>query len=259
MPSAIPIQNSPLALFGALPTSSWNDWPDTSQCHRENYTVSPISCIDRQAEAVVLSLARSIEARDVLTEGHSQRLAEYSVLFGKRIGLRGEELAALRMGSLVHDIGKIAVPDVILFKAGPLTPAERKIVEQHPIVGERICAPLKSFHEALPAIRHHHERIDGSGYPDGLIGNEIPLTARVLQIVDIYDALTTDRPYRKALPPEWAMAVMMSEAHRGWLDYSLVCQFSHIWQTAGYLMSGSESLSGSCTGRIESVRGCTQK
>ena len=136
--------------------------------------------------------------------------------------------SVLRIASLVHDIGKVAIPDAILCKPGRLTPIEMELMRQHPVVGENICAPLKSFREALPAIRHHHERMDGSGYPDGLSGEQIPLNARIVQIADIYDALTTDRAYRRAMSQEWALAVMMTEAHRGWLDVSLVSKFTKI-------------------------------
>lgn len=120
-------------------------------------------------------------------------------------------------------------------------------MRQHPVVGESICAPLKSFRDALPLIRHHHERMDGSGYPDGLVGDQIPVSARILQTVDIYDALTTDRPYRRAMPRESALAVMMSEVHRGWLDCSLVGALSQISQTPGFLVSGTCSLTATWT------------
>ncbi len=174
------------------------------------------------AETVLLSLARSIEAKDPYTEGHCERLSQYSVAMADRLGLPEEQKVALRRGGIVHDIGKVAVPEHILLKPGPLTPDERKVMEQHTIVGERICAPLKSFRLVLPIIRHHHEKLDGSGYPDGLKGDQIPLAARILQTVDIYDALSTDRPYRKALPPEKAFSVMREEVKRGWWDESLV-------------------------------------
>jgi cyclic di-GMP phosphodiesterase len=141
------------------------------------------------------------------------------------LGLPEDLRVALRRGGLVHDIGKLAVPEHILLKPGPLTPDERKIVEQHTIAGERICAPLRSFRNVLPIIRHHHEKQDGSGYPDGLKGDQIPLTARILQVTDIYDALTTDRPYRKALSPEKAFAIMREEVKRGWWDGSVLNQF----------------------------------
>jgi putative two-component system response regulator len=180
------------------------------------------------AETVLLSLALSIEAKDPYTEGHCDRLSKYSVALGERLGLPEDLRVALRRGGLVHDIGKLAVPENILLKPGPLTPEERKIMEQHTLVGERICAPLRSFRHVLPIIRHHHEKRDGSGYPDGLKGEQIPLTARILQITDIYDALTTDRPYRKALPQERAFAIMREETKRGWWDASILDEFEAV-------------------------------
>jgi putative two-component system response regulator len=177
------------------------------------------------AETVLFSLATSIEAKDPYTEGHCERLSEYSVALGERIGLSEELRVALRRGGMVHDVGKVAVPETILLKPGPLTELEWKVMKQHPVVGEKICLPLKSFRLVVPIIRHHHEKLDGSGYPDGLKGDEIPITARVLQTVDIYDALTTDRPYRKALSPEKAIAQMREEVKRGWWDASLVDEF----------------------------------
>jgi len=141
------------------------------------------------------------------------------------LGLPEEQCLALRRAGIVHDIGKIGVPEQILVKVGPLTTEEWAIMKQHPEAGERICSPLKSFRFVLPIIRHHHEKLDGSGYPDGLKGDAIPLTARVLQAVDIYDALTTDRPYRKAMRSEDAFAVMREEVKRGWWDGSLVEEF----------------------------------
>jgi putative two-component system response regulator len=177
------------------------------------------------AETVLSSLALSIEAKDPYTEGHCDRLSKYSVSLAEKFGLPEDLRVALRRGGLVHDIGKLTVPEHILLKPGPLTPEERKIMEQHTIAGERICAPLKSFRHVLPIIRHHHEKWDGSGYPDGLKGEQIPLTARILQITDIYDALTTDRPYRKALSPEKAFAIMREEAKCGWWDWSILDEF----------------------------------
>jgi putative two-component system response regulator len=180
------------------------------------------------AETVLSSLALSIEAKDPYTEGHCDRLSKYSVSLAEKLGLPEDLRVALRRGGLVHDIGKLTVPEHILLKPGPLTPEERKIMEQHTIAGERICAPLKSFRHVLPIIRHHHEKWDGSGYPDGLKGEQIPLTARILQITDIYDALTTDRPYRKALSPEKAFAIMREEVKRGWWDWSILDEFEAI-------------------------------
>jgi len=174
------------------------------------------------AESVLCSLAISIEAKDPYTVGHCDRLSVYAEALGKSVGLHSDLLIALRRGGIVHDLGKVAVPEHILRKPGPLTPEERKIMEEHPAAGERICAPLKSFRNVLPIIRHHHEKMDGSGYPDGLKGSAIPLTARILSAVDIYDALTTDRPYRKAFSREQAMDTMQQEVKRGWWDPDLV-------------------------------------
>jgi putative two-component system response regulator len=180
------------------------------------------------AEAVLFSLALGIEAKDPYTEGHCDRLSKYSVAVGDKLGLPEDLRVALRRGGLLHDIGKLAVPEHILLKPGALTPEERKIMEQHAVAGERICAPLRSFRHVLPIIRHHHEKQDGSGYPDGLKGDQIPLTARILQITDIYDALTTDRPYRKALSAEKAFAIMREEVKRGWWDGSVLNVFEAV-------------------------------
>lgn len=177
------------------------------------------------AEAVLFSLAHSIEARDPYTRGHCERLAEVSARLAGRLGVPEEEIKALRRAGIVHDIGKVAVPDAILLKRGPLSPEEKELIRKHPVVGERICAPLKTFRVVLPIIRHHHERFDGSGYPDGLRGKAIPLTARILQLADVFDALTTDRPYRKADPPEVALQIMEKEAARGWWDRDLLNAF----------------------------------
>ncbi len=136
----------------------------------------------------------------------------------------------MRRGGIVHDIGKVAVPEFVLLKPGPLDPAERKIMEEHTVIGERICAPLKSFRNVLPIIRSHHEKQDGTGYPDHLKGEEIPLTARILQTVDIYDSLTTDRPYRKALSQEKALEIMWEETRRGWWDAELVGALEELLQ-----------------------------
>jgi putative two-component system response regulator len=191
------------------------------------------SYIDEQAKSVMLSLARSIEARHSLMSGHSERMVSYAMQLGRILDLPEEDLQELRIACLLHDIGKVAVPDKILLKAGALNAEETKIVRQHPLIGEGICAPLKPLRRILPVIRHHHERMDGSGYPDGLRGHEIPLMARILQIADIYDALTTDRPYRYALSSEDALETLNREAGYGWLDDSLVWKFSQICRYGG--------------------------
>jgi putative two-component system response regulator len=181
-----------------------------------------------RAEAVLFTLARSIEGKDPYTHGHCERLANYSARLGEHLGLAGDEITALRRAGVVHDVGKIAVPDAILLKPGRPTEDEWKLIREHPVVGERICAPLKSFRLVLPIIRHHHEKLDGSGYPDGLRGDAIPLTARVLQIVDVYDALTTDRPYKKAFTIPDALQTMKEEVAKGWWDPHIFGEFERL-------------------------------
>jgi putative two-component system response regulator len=177
------------------------------------------------AEGVLCTLGLSVEGRDPYTAGHCERLADYAEDLGRYLGLDEEQLVALRRGGFLHDIGKITVPDEILKKGSNLTPPEWQIMRRHPITGENICRPLKSLRQVLPIIRHHHEHYDGSGYPDGLRGEEIPLLARILQVVDIYDALRTARPYKPALSHEDASRLMHNEAAAGLWDLGLVQGF----------------------------------
>ncbi len=181
-----------------------------------------------EVETILFALAQAVEARDSYTSGHCERLAAYSVALGRALGLEESALTALYRGGYLHDIGKIAIPDAILHKRGRLTEAEWAIMRQHPVKGEEICRPLKSVASVLPIIRHHHERWDGSGYPDGLAGEDIPLVARILQIADIYDALTTARSYKPALTPGEAFQAMEEEARRGWRDFELLSLFREI-------------------------------
>ncbi len=178
-----------------------------------------------RAEALILMLASAIEARDPYTEGHCNRLSEYCRRFAERIGLGADEVEACRLGGIVHDIGKVMVPDSVLESPFKLTDKQRKIMEQHTRKGEEICKGLKSFRALLPIIRSHHEKQDGSGYPDRLSGEDIPITAMVLQIADVYDALTTARPYKEAYSPEKAFRIMREEVSRGWWDPELCEQF----------------------------------
>lgn len=196
-----------------------------------------------RAESVLFTLARSIEGKDPYTHGHCERLVEYSARLGEHLALSEEQIIALRRAGVVHDIGKIAVPDAILLKPGSLTPEEWKLIREHPVMGERICAPLKSFRLVLPIIRHHHEKFDGSGYPDGLRGEAIPVTARVLQIVDVYDALTTDRPYKKAFSITDALQTMKDEVAKGWWDAQVFDQFERLVRsgTAEFLSRGASA------------------
>ena len=183
------------------------------------------------AEAVLFSLARSVEAKDARLEGHCERLAHYAVAMGEALGLDAEGLEALRRGAVLHDVGKIGIPDALLFKPGPLTPEEWQVMREHPVIGERICQPLKSMRDVLPIIRHHHERWNGSGYPDGLAGPAIPLTARVLQVADVFDALTTERPYRQPLTPADALNLLRQEVAGGFWDPTVVELFARLWES----------------------------
>lgn len=177
------------------------------------------------AEAVLVALALGIESRDPYTGNHCERLAHYAADLGHHIGLDGDSIIALKRGGYLHDLGKVSIPDEILKKGTRLTAEEWQIMKQHPKIGETICRPLKSFRNVLPIIRHHHEHWDGSGYPDQLTGYDIPLLARVLQVVDVYDALRTARPYKPALTHEEAKRTMIEEAAGGLWDPNLVPEF----------------------------------
>jgi putative two-component system response regulator len=176
-------------------------------------------------DSVLCTLGLSVEARDPYTEGHCERLARNATELGRFLGVDDENIVALRRGGYLHDLGKIAVPDEILKKGSDLTPEEWAIMKQHPVTGEKICRPLKSLRLVLPIIRHHHEHSDGSGYPDGLRDREIPLLPRILQVVDIYDALRTERPYKPALSHEQAAVTMRAEARNGLWNEELVSEF----------------------------------
>ncbi len=177
------------------------------------------------AESVLCTLGLSVEARDPYTEGHCERLAKNASDLGIHLNLEEECVVALRRGGYLHDLGKICVPDEILKKGTNLTPAEWEIMKKHPVTGESICRPLKSLRLVLPIIRYHHEHSDGSGYPDGLKAGNIPLLPRILQVVDIYDALRTARPYKPALSHDQAAVTMRDEAQAGLWDEELVGEF----------------------------------
>lgn len=177
------------------------------------------------AESVLCTLGLSVESRDPYTEGHCERLAENASNLGRHLLLDEDDIIALRRGGYLHDLGKIAVPDEILKKGADLTSEEWIVMKRHPVTGENICRPLKSLRLVLPIIRNHHEHFNGSGYPDGLSGQEIPLLARILQVVDVYDALRTARPYKAAQTHEQAAITMREEARAGLWDEELVLEF----------------------------------
>jgi putative two-component system response regulator len=176
-------------------------------------------------ESLIMSLALTIEARDAYTDGHCQRLARYATALGAAIGLDDDAIGALMRGGYLHDVGKVGVPDAVLLKPATLTAAEYEIMKQHTVIGDRLCGNLHSLAGVRSIIRHHHERLDGSGYPDRLEGDDIPLLAQIVGIVDAFDAMTTARPYRSAMPVERACAELTADANRARFSTTLVTTF----------------------------------
>jgi putative two-component system response regulator len=178
--------------------------------------------MDDETEGLLLALGQAVEQRDHNLSGHCERLAFIGVAMGVVMRLDRTSLLALYRGGYLHDVGKVGIPDSILFKPGALTAPEWVIMRTHPARGEEICRHLKSLRPVLPIIRHHHERFDGSGYPDGLRGTQIPLLARVMQLADIYDALISPRCYKPAYSPAKALETILEETARGWRDPQIV-------------------------------------
>lgn len=177
-----------------------------------------------EVELVILALSRVMEARDQYTQAHTERVAEYAVALGNEIGLSEEDRRTLYRGALLHDIGKVGISELIRNKPGALTAEEQRILRQQTVLSAEICAPMRSSPQILPIIRHHHEHVDGSGYPDHLVGEQIPLGARILAIADAYDAMTSVRPYRPALSPAKARSMLVAGAGQQW-DAHLVDVF----------------------------------
>jgi putative two-component system response regulator len=182
-------------------------------------------------EGILRSLALIIEARDQYTDGHCERLSHYAVALGTALGLGADDLAALDRGGYLHDIGKIGIPDALLLKPSALTPVEFDVMKQHTVIGDRLCGELRSLRLVRDIVRHHHERLDGSGYPDGLCGDEVSVLAQVVSTVDLYDAVTTARPYRASLPPEYAFNELREEATRGLRHPGMVETFIDLVQS----------------------------
>lgn len=190
--------------------------------------------LDR-AEQVLFSIARAIESRDPNTGNHCQRLVTLGEGFGEYLSLTPVQIRNLQWGGYLHDIGKVGIPDTVLLKTEKLTPQEWEIMRQHVLIGESICQPLRTLRGVIPIIRHHHERWDGSGYPSGLVGDEIPYLAQVFQIIDIYDALTSERPYKKMLTSAEALQVMREETAKGWRNPILMQQFTEFISSFQFL------------------------
>ena len=174
------------------------------------------------AEKVILMLAKTIDARDPYTAGHSGRVAEYADRLAIRMGLEVDARNEMRRGALFHDLGKLVIPDAVLNKPGVLTTEEREMVEAHTTVGYELLSPMKTMRKALPVVLSHHERLDGSGYPEGLSGSAIPMSVRIVTVADIFDALTKDRSYRGALSVVTAFGILNDGVRRGWWDREAV-------------------------------------
>jgi putative two-component system response regulator len=175
-----------------------------------------------RAETVITTLGATIEARDAYTAGHCERLARYAVALGRALRVPESTQRALRLGGYLHDLGKIAVPDAVLLKNGPLTAAERVLINRHPGVGAELVRGMHTLDDVRPIIRHHHERWDGSGYPDGLRGPAIPLAARIMAVVDVFDALRTARPYKASLSLAETLDILRRETEAGAWDPRVV-------------------------------------
>lgn len=181
-----------------------------------------------EAENVLVSLANALEAKDSYTRGHSERVADLARALAGGLGLDADVIRNVGRAGLIHDLGKIGIPLDYLHKAGPLTDDEFTAVKRHPLIGYEICRPLRTLAPLIPLIRSHHERLDGSGYPDGLRGEEIPLPTRCLTVADIYDALTSERSYRAPLGPEDALETLAREARAGFWDANVVALLAHL-------------------------------
>jgi putative two-component system response regulator len=177
------------------------------------------------AASIITTLAVMIEARDGNTEGHCHRMANYATALGRSLGLGDDDLQTLYRGGFLHDIGMLAIPDDLIRKAGTLEPDEYERIKAHTAVGDRLCSNLRSLQPVRPIVRYHHERLDGSGYPDGLRGEQIPLIAQIIGVVDVFDAITTRRPYQRAIPTDQAAEVLRDQVRRGWRSSDVVEPF----------------------------------
>jgi putative two-component system response regulator len=208
------------------------------------------------AESLFLTLGRIIEARDPYTEDHCDRLAQYATALGTALNLERTDLDALYRGAFLHDVGKIAIPDRVLLKKGKLTAKEFAVMKQHPVIGDDLCRTVRSFEAVRPIVRHHHERLDGRGYPDGLSGDRIPMLARIVGVVDVFDALTTDRPYRKALRVDAALTIMRDDAKRGWCDPALLDAFIEVLANTAEVRARQQPASGEILAPAATSSGC---
>ncbi len=186
------------------------------------------------ATSIIMALAVLIEARDGNTEGHCHRMANYATALGRSLGLHDDELHALHRGGFLHDIGMLAIPDAVIRRSGPLEPHEFELVKSHTVIGESLCGSLRSLQSVRPIIRHHHERLDGSGYPDGLAGDAIPIVAQIIGLVDVYDAVTTTRPYQGPKSAQEGVRLLRDQVTSGWRRAELVEAFADLVESGKF-------------------------
>lgn len=191
--------------------------------------------LEANMEAMVRSLVKAIEAKDPYTAGHTERVMRYALKLADEIGISEADRIILRMGTLLHDIGKIGIPDHILTKPSGLTNEEFEVIKRHPVIGANVIQDIPHFKDCVPIVRWHHERLDGRGYPDGLSGDEIPLLVRICTIADMYDAMTSTRAYRLAMSPLQALDELKKDVLRGSTDPELVATWEVILRREGLL------------------------
>jgi putative two-component system response regulator len=173
------------------------------------------------ASSIIMMLAVMVESRDGYNRGHCHRMANYATALGRRLGLSGDDLQTLRRGGFLHDIGMLAISDSVLRKKGVLEPEEYELIRSHPVIGDNLCAHLRSLQPVRAIVRHHHERLDGSGYPDALRGDDTPFVAQIMGLVDVYEAVTTERAYQQARSVTEAVETLRDHVRRGWRRHDI--------------------------------------
>jgi len=184
------------------------------------------------AASLMTTLSTMIEARERYSEGYCHRIANHAAALGRRIGLRAEEIHVLRRGAFLHDIGMLAIPDAVLLKPGGLDADERALIQSHTVLGESLISNLRTLQPVRGIVRHHHERRDGSGYPDGLRGDDIPLPAQIVGVADVFVAMTSPRSYQRTVSPKEALAVLCRQTQKGWHRQDLFDEFVHVIEGA---------------------------
>lgn len=190
--------------------------------------------LERNLEAMVHTLVKTVEAKDPYTAGHSERVMAYALWIAETMGLPQEERNDLKVGCLMHDIGKIGIPDSILTKPDKLTDAEFRLVKEHPTIGARILEGIPTFAGCIPVVRDHHERLNGRGYPNGLSGDDLPMIVRIASVADAFDAMTSSRAYRQGMSAEEALKQLQADVMSGAFDPEVVATFAEIVRSKGY-------------------------